>query len=168
VGSTARASANTSTRAARARFSARAQASAVAPVVITSSITTTFLPLIRPVRAFSTLNAPATLRRRWSALSPTWLVVTIVGAGTIVCKAIGPVFLGGRTLPPQLAGVVGMLAPSLLAALVVTQAVGDERKLVFDERLLGIAAAIVAIRLRAPLLVIVAAAAGVTALVRLL
>jgi hypothetical protein len=40
--------------------------------------------------------------------------------------------------------------------------------LVFDERLLGIAAAIVAIRLRAPLLVIVVAAAGVTALARVL
>jgi hypothetical protein len=61
-----------------------------------------------------------------------------------------------------------MLAPALLAALVVTQAVGADRTLVFDERLLGIAAAIVAIRLRAPLLVIVVAAAGVTALARLL
>jgi hypothetical protein len=61
-----------------------------------------------------------------------------------------------------------MLAPALLAALVVTQAVGADRMLVFDERLLGIAAAIVAIRLRAPLLVIVVAAAGVTALARVL
>jgi branched chain amino acid efflux pump len=91
-----------------------------------------------------------------------------VGAGTIACKAVGPVILGGRSLPPQLAGVVDMLAPAVLAALVVTQAVGADRKLVFDERLLGIAAAIVAIRLRAPLLVIVVAAAGVTALARLL
>jgi hypothetical protein len=73
------------------------------------------------------------------ALSSTWLVVAIVGAGTIVCKAIGPVLLGGRTLPPQLAGIVDMLAPALLAALVVTQAVGANRTLVFDERLLGIA-----------------------------
>ena len=92
----------------------------------------------------------------------------IVGAGTIACKAVGPVILGGRSLPPQLAGVVDMLAPAVLAALVVTQAVGADRKLVFDERLLGIAAAIVAIRVRAPLLVIVVAAAGVTALARLL
>ena len=107
-------------------------------------------------------------RRLEEALSSTWLVVAIVGAGTIVCKAIGPVLLGGRTLPPQLAGIVDMLAPALLAALVVTQAVGADRKLVFDERLLGIAAAIVAIRLRAPLLVVVVAAAGVTALARLL
>jgi branched-subunit amino acid transport protein len=103
-----------------------------------------------------------------AALSSTWLVVTIVGAGTIACKAVGPVILGGRSLPPKLAGVVDMLAPAVLAALVVTQAVGADRKLVFDERLLGIAAAIVAIRLRAPLLVIVVAAAGVTAVARLL
>jgi branched-subunit amino acid transport protein len=91
-----------------------------------------------------------------------------VGVGTIALKAIGPVLLGGRSLPSRLAGVVEMLAPALLAALVVTQAVGADRKLVFDERLLGIAAAIVAIRLRAPLLVVVAAAAGVTALARLI
>ena len=90
-----------------------------------------------------------------------------MGAGTIACKAVGPVILGGRSLPPKLAGVVDMLAPAVLAALVVTQAVGADRKLVFDERLLGIAAAIVAIRLRAPLLVIVVAAAGVTAVARL-
>jgi branched-subunit amino acid transport protein len=91
-----------------------------------------------------------------------------VGAGTIACKAVGPVILGGRSLPPKLAGVVDMLAPAVLAALVVSQAVGADRKLVFDERLLGIAAAIVAIRLRAPLLVIVVAASGVTAVARLL
>jgi branched-subunit amino acid transport protein len=91
-----------------------------------------------------------------------------VGAGTIACKAVGPVILGGRSLPPKLAGVVDMLAPAVLAALVVSQAVGADQKLVFDERLLGIAAAIVAIRLRAPLLVIVVAASGVTAVARLL
>ena len=90
-----------------------------------------------------------------------------VGAGTIACKGVGPVLLSGRTLPPQLTGVVQMLAPALLAALVVTQAFGADRKLVFDERLFGLAAAIVAIRLRAPLLAVVAVAAGVTALSRL-
>jgi branched-subunit amino acid transport protein len=101
-------------------------------------------------------------------MSSTWLVVAIVGVGTVVCKALGPVLLGGRTLPSQLAGIVDMLAPALLAALVVTQAVGGDRKLVFDERLFGIAAAIIAIRLRAPLLAIIVAAAGVTALARLI
>lgn len=61
-----------------------------------------------------------------------------------------------------------MLAPALLAALVVTQLVGGDRRLVFDERLLGLAAAIVAIRLRAPLLAVVVVAAAVTAAARAL
>ena len=61
-----------------------------------------------------------------------------------------------------------MLAPALLAALVVTQAIGGDRRYVFDERLLGLAAAVVAIRLRAPLLAVVVVAAAVTALARAL
>ena len=48
-----------------ARFSA-AQDSAVAPVVMTSSTTTSFLPLTRGACARSTLKAPLTLRRRYS------------------------------------------------------------------------------------------------------
>lgn len=76
--------------------------------------------------------------------------------------------LGGRPLPPQLAGVVELLAPALLAALVVTQAVAGDRELVFDARLLGLGAAAVALRLRAPLLVVVVVAAAVAALARAL
>jgi branched-subunit amino acid transport protein len=91
----------------------------------------------------------------------------VVGAATILLKAVGPVLLGGRLLPPHVGGLVEMLAPALLAALVVTQAVAGDRKLVFDERLLGLVAAIVAIRLRAPLLVVVLVAAVVTAIARL-
>jgi branched-subunit amino acid transport protein len=100
-------------------------------------------------------------------VSPAWTVVAIVGAATVVLKAVGPVLLGGRSLPPHVAGLVEMLAPALLAALVVTQAVAGDRKLVFDERLLGLAAAVVAIRLRAPLLAVVVIAAAVTATARL-
>ena len=54
-------------------------------------------------------------------------------------KAAGPVFLGGRTLPSALAGVLDALAPAVLAALVVTQLVAGDRELVLDERLGGIA-----------------------------
>jgi uncharacterized membrane protein len=46
--------------------------------------------------------------------------------------------------------------------------VGGDGKLVFDARLAGLAAAIVALRLRAPLLLVVVVAAVVAALVRLL
>jgi branched-subunit amino acid transport protein len=100
-------------------------------------------------------------------VTPAWTVVLIVGAATIMLKAVGPVLLGGRSLPSRFAGLVEMLAPALLGALVVTQAVAGDRNLVFDERLLGLAAAAVAIRLRAPLLAVVVIAAAVTAVARL-
>jgi uncharacterized membrane protein len=100
-------------------------------------------------------------------MSPVWITVAVVGAGTVLLKAAGPVLLGGRTLPRRLASVVELLAPALLAALVVTQAVGGDRRLVFDARLVGIAVAAVALWLRAPLLVVVLLAAASAALVRL-
>lgn len=101
-------------------------------------------------------------------MSGIWLVVAVVGAATVALKAVGPVLLGGRALPPRLGGVVAMLAPALLAALVATQVFGGDRRLVVDERLAGLAAAAVALALRAPVLVVVAAAALATALIRAL
>jgi len=99
-------------------------------------------------------------------MSAVWLAVLVVGVATIVLKATGPVLLGGRELPPRVNALVVLLAPAVLAALVVTQVVGGEREPVFDERLVGLGAAVVAVALRAPLLVVVIAAAGATALSR--
>lgn len=98
----------------------------------------------------------------------SWLVIVVVGAVTILFKASGPVLLGGRELPARVAAVVEMLAPAMLAALVVTQTVGGDRELVLDERLLGVAAGGIAVWLRAPLLAVMVVAAATAALVRLL
>jgi branched-subunit amino acid transport protein len=92
-----------------------------------------------------------------------WIVVTVVGAATVALKALGPLALGGRELPPRLIGLVALLAPALLAALVVTQTLGDDEGLVVDERLAGVAAGAGALALRAPLLAVVVVAAAVTA-----
>ena len=100
-------------------------------------------------------------------MSDVWIAVIVVGAATIVLKSVGPVLLGGRPLPEHLTGVVALLAPALLAALVVTQVAGGDEEIVLDARLVGLGAAIVAILLRAPLLVVVVAAAASTAVVRL-
>src|ERR1700689_2261403 len=59
--STTRANTSTSTEAALARNSARAQASTVAPEVRTSSTSTTRRPAMSPARSVATLNAPCTL-----------------------------------------------------------------------------------------------------------
>lgn len=101
-------------------------------------------------------------------MSTVWLVVLLVGAATVGLKALGPVAVGRRTLPPRLTGVVSLLAPALLAALVVTQAVGGDRDLVLDARLAGLGAAAVALLARAPLLVVVIVAAAAAALARAL
>jgi branched-subunit amino acid transport protein len=101
-------------------------------------------------------------------MSTTWLVVLLVGAFTIAFKATGPVLLGGRELPSRMTDAFELLAPSLLAALVVTQAVGGKEAIVLDARLVGGAAAIVAVRLRAPLIVAIVVAAVATGLVRAL
>jgi branched-subunit amino acid transport protein len=92
-----------------------------------------------------------------------WVVVLLVGAGTVALKAVGPVFLAGRELPPTLGTLLMLLAPALLGALVVTQAVGGDREIVLDERLFGIGAAVIGILLRLPLLAVVVIAAAVTA-----
>jgi branched-subunit amino acid transport protein len=99
-------------------------------------------------------------------MSGVWLAVIVVGVATIVIKGVGPVLLGGRELPPRIAGIVELAAPALLAALVVTQAVGGDRKLVFDARLAGVAAGAVAVRFHAPLVAVMVVAAVATALVR--
>jgi branched-subunit amino acid transport protein len=97
----------------------------------------------------------------------TWVVIAVVGVVTILFKASGPVLLGRRELPPRALSLVEVLAPAMLAALVVTQTVGGNRELVFDERLAGVAAGAVAVYLRAPLIVVMIVAAAVAALIRL-
>ncbi len=101
-------------------------------------------------------------------MSDAWLVVVLVGLATIAIKAIGPVLLGGRDLPPRIGSMIALLAPALHAALIATSTLGDGRSLVLDERLLGVAAAGVAIWRRAPVLLVVVIAAAVTAAARAL
>jgi branched-subunit amino acid transport protein len=101
-------------------------------------------------------------------VSSAWTIVIVVGAATVALKAVGPVLLGGRHLPPVALGVTRLLAPALLAALVITQAVARPDGLAVDERSLGLAAALVALLLRAPMLAVIVAAAATTALARLI
>lgn len=74
--------------------------------------------------------------------------------------------LGRRQLGPRSASVVALLGPTLLAALLVTQAFADERRLVLDARAAGLGAGGLAIVAKAPTLVVIAVAALTAALVR--
>jgi branched chain amino acid efflux pump len=100
-------------------------------------------------------------------MSEAWAAVLIVGAATIALKASGPVILRGRELPARAAGMIELLAPVMLAALVVTNTFGADHKLVLDPRAAGLAAAAVPVALKAPLLVTIFVAAATAAVVRL-
>jgi branched-subunit amino acid transport protein len=97
-----------------------------------------------------------------------WLVVLGSGVATVGLKAVGPVLLGGRPLPARLTRVVTLLGPALLAALVATASFTTDEDIVIDERVAGMAAAVVALWLRAPVLVVVVLAAATTAVLRAL
>jgi branched-subunit amino acid transport protein len=98
-----------------------------------------------------------------------WITVGGLCLGTAIIKAFGPLAFGGRALPPVLKRIIPLLAPALLAALVITETFGgDHRSLVIDARAGGVAVAGVAIARRAPLPVVVLVAAGVTAALRAL
>jgi hypothetical protein len=100
-------------------------------------------------------------------VSDVWIAVIVVGGGTIALKAAGPALLGGRPLPTRLNGAVNLLAPALLAALVVDQTLAAGRHLTVDARIGGVAAAAATIALRLPLLATIVIAAVATALIRL-
>jgi branched-subunit amino acid transport protein len=96
-------------------------------------------------------------------VSPVWITIVGLTIGTGAIKAAGPLLVGGRTLPPLAMRVIALLAPALLAALVMTETFAREGELTLDARAAGLAAAAVAVALRASLIVTMVAAALTTA-----
>jgi branched-subunit amino acid transport protein len=102
-------------------------------------------------------------------MTAVWVTVAAVGLATMVIKASGTLLVGDRKLPPRAQAALEHLAPALLAALVVTQALGGSGGgFAIDARIAGLAAAAVALALRAPLLLVVTVAAATAALTRAL
>lgn len=104
--------------------------------------------------------------------TPTvWLTIALVSLVTFSIKGIGPFVFGpadeGGGLPAPLARVVLLLAPPLLAALVVTNALADGDRLAVGADTLGVATAGVLVWRGLTVLPAVVLAAVVTALARL-
>jgi branched-subunit amino acid transport protein len=97
-----------------------------------------------------------------------WTLIGACAVVTAVLKGIGPVALGGRELPAWFSSVVALMAPALFAALVVTQALADGRKLAIGADTAGVALAGVAAWRGASVIVVVAVAAVTAALLRAL
>jgi uncharacterized membrane protein len=102
-------------------------------------------------------------------MTEVWVTIVALALGTMAIKAAGPVALGGREPPPRAAAVIALVAPALLAALVVYETVvSEDGGVALDARLVGVAAAALALVLRLPLLAVVGLAAVATAATRAL
>ncbi|MQA02030.1 MAG: branched-chain amino acid ABC transporter [Streptosporangiales bacterium] len=94
-----------------------------------------------------------------------WSTIAGVALVTMLSKAVGPVALGQRLLPDRATSVIGLMAPALLAALVLVQVAGPHWSDFDPAMLVGLAAAGGAWYLRAPLpLAVVAGMAAAAAL----
>lgn len=97
-----------------------------------------------------------------------WAAVLAGSLGCYLEKLVG-YFLPATVLENEsIRRVAGLLPVALLAALVGVQTFADGQSLVIDARLAGVAAAVVALLLRAPFLVVVLVAAVTAALLRAL
>jgi hypothetical protein len=97
-----------------------------------------------------------------------WLSVVAVITANALMKAIGPLVVGDRPLPTSARRVVALMAPVLLAGLIVVDLGGEDWRDLDVQRVLGVGAAAVARALGAPMLAAVLLALLTTALLRFL
>ena len=102
-------------------------------------------------------------------MTAVWVTIVALALGTAAIKAAGPLFLGGRDLPPRITAFISLLPAALLAALVVVETFGEESGGIgFDARAAGLAAAGTAVLLRQSIVVVAIVAAVAAAAVRAL
>jgi branched-subunit amino acid transport protein len=102
-------------------------------------------------------------------MTAVWVTIGVLTVTTAATRAVGPALLGARELRPRVVDVIALLAPALLAALVVVQTLGapEGGDLEIDARIPGVLSAGAVLAFGATSLPAVAVAAAVTALVRL-
>ncbi|MGW1871164.1 AzlD domain-containing protein [Streptomyces mauvecolor] len=97
-----------------------------------------------------------------------WIAIAATAVGCYLVKLLGLLVPAGALERPLVKRLAALLPVALLAALTAQQTFGAGHQVLLDARAAGLAAAAVALVLRAPFLVIVGAAVLVTAGVRAL
>jgi branched-subunit amino acid transport protein len=97
-----------------------------------------------------------------------WLSALAVTAANWLMKASGPFALGNHQLPPRANGVVTLMAPALLAGLIVVELGHTEGDGLDLAQICGVGVAGIARLVRVPMLLAVVCGAAATALLRLL
>jgi fluoride ion exporter CrcB/FEX len=97
-----------------------------------------------------------------------WIAIGLTAVGCYLVKLVGLLVPADALERPLVQRLAALLPVALLAALTAQQTFSADGALTLDARAAGVAAAAVALVLRAPFLVVVAAAVLVTAGVRAL
>ncbi|WP_405805702.1 AzlD domain-containing protein [Streptomyces sp. NBC_00210] len=97
-----------------------------------------------------------------------WIAIAATAVGCYLVKLAGLLVPAGALERPLVQRLAALLPVALLAALTAQQTFSTDSSLVVDARAAGLAAAAIALVLRAPFLVVVGAAVAVTAGVRAL
>ncbi|MBA2951312.1 AzlD domain-containing protein [Streptomyces himalayensis] len=95
-----------------------------------------------------------------------WIAIGVTAVGCYAVKLIGLLVPAGALERPGVKRLAALLPVALLAALTAQQTFADGQALVLDAKAAGLAAAAVALLLRAPFLLVVGVAVVVTAAVR--
>jgi hypothetical protein len=98
----------------------------------------------------------------------TWALIGLCAVVTAAIKAAGPTALGGRELPGAFTGVIALMAPALLAALVCVNALADGKHVGIGADTIGVATAGVVLWRGGSVILGVTVAAAVTAALRAL
>ena len=96
----------------------------------------------------------------------SWTLVIVLGLGAYAFKVLGLVVIGARSLPPIVERCLALIPAALLSALIVKDTFSVGQDLVLDARAAGVAVAVVATWLRAPIPLVIVLGAAVTAVVR--
>jgi hypothetical protein len=97
----------------------------------------------------------------------SWVTVLVASVGCLAIKAAGYMVPASLLDHPLVQRVAGLLPITLLAALALQQTVTHGRHLQLDARLPAVAVALIALRFRAPFLLVVILAAATAAMLRL-
>ncbi|MFK8849515.1 AzlD domain-containing protein [Streptomyces sp. Ac-502] len=97
-----------------------------------------------------------------------WIAIGVTAVGCYLVKYLGLLVPAGALERPLVKRLAALVPVALLAALTAQETFSDGQQLLFDAKLAGVGAAVVALLLRAPFLLVVAVAVAVTAGIRAL
>lgn len=101
-------------------------------------------------------------------MTSVWITIAALSLGTFAAKIIGPLTVGDRLPEGRGLRVTGLVAPAILAGLVVYETFAAEDGFTIDARVAGLAAAAAGLMARLPMIVVILLAAAATALTRVL